>query len=263
MDDAGKEATMTISQPDVSAVVTGIGHYLPDRVVTTEEVVDRVNECSGRKVVSARVIRMFSGVEERRYAPPGTTSSELAARGGRAALEYAGVAPEDVDLLPLAEVTKDVIEPATAYIVQERLGCWNAAVFDAKTACNSFLTALDVACMKIWLGQAERVLVTTGEVASVHISWAVDDDADAELELPALTVGDGGAAFLIEPREGAGRGLLPGLHRSDGREWRLSTVLSGGNLKPHDNSSYHMECDGARLHELGRSEERRVGKGSV
>jgi acyl-CoA:acyl-CoA alkyltransferase len=241
---------MAAVRPDIPAVVTGIGHYIPEQVVTTEEVVARVNECSGRTVLSARVIRMFSGVEERRYASPGTTSSELAAWAGEAALKSAGVHPEDVDLLLFAACTQDVIEPATANIVQERMGCWNAAVFDVKNACNSFLNAVDVAATKIWLGQCRRALVTTGEVASIHVNWTIKDAADAELKLPALTVGDGGGAFLIEAVEGADSGLLPGLFRSDGREWRLSTILSGGTLMPHDSSHFTMDCDGARLHEL-------------
>ena len=236
---------------DVSAVVTGVGHYLPERVVTTDEIVARVNQASGRTVLTSRVIQVLSGVEERRFAPEGTPSSELAARAGRAALEQAGATSEDVDVLIFAAVTQDVIEPATSNIVQERLGCWNASVFDVKNACNSFINALDVATAKILAGQAERILVTTGEVASVYVAWQVGDAADAERKLPSLTIGDGGGAFLVEAAEGSGRGLLPGLFTSDGSEWRLSTILSGGTLYPHDTEHFHMECDGKRLHELG------------
>jgi len=242
---------MTQVGAQVSAVVTGLGHYLPDQVVTTEEVVDRVNRASGRRVLSSRVIRMFSGVEERRYAPPGTTSSELAARAGEVALAQAGLDPTDIDLLLFAAVTQDVIEPATANIVQERLGCWNAAVCDIKNACNSFLNALDVATAKVLLGQCRRVLVTSGEVASVHVGWCIDEGVDPGPKLPALTVGDAGGAFVVEAVAGTDRGLRPGVFVSDGRQWRLSTILSGGTLMPHDNSHFAMDCDGARLHELG------------
>ncbi|SCL15029.1 3-oxoacyl-[acyl-carrier-protein] synthase-3 [Micromonospora nigra] len=236
-------------QGGVSAVVTGIGHYLPDQVMTTRDVVNRVNERSGRTVVSPRVIHMFSGVEERRYAPPGTTSSELAARAGQAAMAAAGVDPTDIDLLLFAAVTQDVIEPATANIVQERLGCWNAAVFDVKNACNSFVNALDVAAAKIKLGQCRRVLVTTGEVASIHVAWQIRETDEIGLKLPALTVGDAGGAFVVEA--GPAPGVLPGVFRSDGREWRRSVILSGGTLKPHDGDHFTMDCDGSRLHELG------------
>lgn len=242
---------MGVSASSISAAVTGIGHYLPERVVTTEEVVARVNEASGRQVLTPRIIRALTGVEERRYAPEGTTSSQLAAWAGQAALDAAGVSPLDVDMLVFSAVTQDVIEPATSNIVQERLGCWNAAVCDVKNACNSFLNGLDVATAKILTGQAQRVLVTTGEMASVHISWQIEDAADAERKLPALTIGDGGGAFVVEAAEGAGRGLLPGIFQSDGREWRLSVILSGGNMYPHDSSHFHMECDGGRLHDLG------------
>ncbi len=244
---------MTMIGTDVAAVVSGIGHYLPERVVTTDEVVARVNAESGRTVLSGRLIRMFSGVEERRYATEGTSSSQLAALAGQRALTDAGRAPEDVDLLVFAAVTQDVIEPATSNIVQERLGCWNAAVCDVKNACNSFLNAVDVAAGKIMLGQARRALVTTGEVASIHVGWNIPEGSGNEVKLPALTIGDAGGAFLLEATEAAeatGRGVYPGLFRSDGREWRLSTILSGGTLMPHDNTHFAMDCDGARLHEL-------------
>lgn len=242
---------MGVSASGVSAVVKGIGHYLPERVVTTDEVVARVNEASGRQVMTPRIIRALTGVEERRHAPEGTTSSQLAAWAGQAALDAAGVGPLDVDVLIFSAVTQDVIEPATSNIVQERLGCHNAAVFDVKNACNSFLNGLDVATAKILAGQAQRVLVTTGEMASVHICWEVEDAADAERKLPALTIGDGGGAFLVEASPQNGRGLMPGIFQSDGREWRLSVILSGGTLHPHDASHFHMECDGGRLHDLG------------
>lgn len=242
---------MAVQGPGISAVVAGVGHYLPDRVVTTEEVVARVNEASGRTVLTPRIVVALSGVQERRFAAPGTTSSELAALAGRAALDQAGCQPEDVDLLIFGAVTQDVIEPATSNIVQERLGCWNAAVFDVKNACNSFVNAVDVAAAKIITGQARRVLVTTGEVASVHVAWKIGDAADAERKLPSLTIGDAGGAFLMEAAEGSGRGVLPGFFMSDGREWRLSTILSGGTLLPGDAGHFHMECDGMRLHQLG------------
>lgn len=239
-----------VTRTDISAVVTGIGHYLPDRVVTTDEVVRRVNEESGRSVLSGRLIRMFSGVEERRHAPDGTTSSELAAWAGKQALEAAGCGPEDIDLLIFSGVTQDMIEPATANIVQNRLGCFGAAVCDVKNACNSFLNAVDVAASKIWLGHCRRALVTTGEMASVHIGWKIPEGTGHELKLPALTIGDAGGAFVIEASDDPERGLRPGLFRSDGREWQSSTILSGGNYMPHDSSHYAMDCDGARLHEL-------------
>ncbi|HEY0700281.1 MAG TPA: hypothetical protein VGD43_21055, partial [Micromonospora sp.] len=232
-------------RPEISAVVTGVGHHLPEKVMTTEDVVARVNETSGRTVVSARVIKMFSGVEQRRYVEPGTTSSQLAAWAGEKALAAAGRSPEDVDMLIFAAVTQDVIEPATSNLVQERLGCWNASVFDVKNACNSFVNAVEVAADRIKLGRARRVLVTTGEVASVHVCWNIPEGTDPMPKLPALTIGDAGGAFLIEAVEDTERGIRPGIFRSDGREWRTSMILSGGNMLPHDADHFTMDCDGA------------------
>lgn len=234
----------------ISAVVTALAHHLPERVVTTDEVAARVTRLNDI-TFSPRAIRVASGIERRHYVAEGEACSDLAAAAGRKALAAAGVEPDDVDVLIFAAGSQDVTEPATANIVQEKIGCIGSSAFDVKNACNGFLNALDVARTKIWLGEARRVLVTSGEVGSAYIDWTVDDVAELQWKLPAFTLGDGGAALLLEAREGTGRGLLPGRFSTDGSKWRLSTVLSGGTHLPvGDHSHTFLECDGRALHDL-------------
>lgn len=234
----------------ISAVVTGIAHHFPERVVTTDEVAAQV---SARSPISfsPRAIRVASGIERRHYVAEGEACSDLAAAAGLKALAAAGVRPADVDVVIFAAGSQDVTEPATVNIVQEKIGCLGSSAFDVKNACNGFLNALDVARTKIWLGEADRVLVTSGEVGSAYIDWVVNDVAELRWKLPAYTLGDGGAAMLLEAREGSDRGLLPGRFSSDGSKWRLSTVLSGGtHLRVGDFSHTSLECDGRALHDL-------------
>lgn len=234
----------------ISAVVTGIAHHFPERVVTTDEVAARVSELSPVRF-SPRAIRVASGIERRHYVAEGEASSDLAAAAGLKALAAAGVSAADVDVILFAAGSQDVTEPATVNIVQEKIGCLGSSAFDVKNACNGFLNALDVARTKIWLGEADRVLVTSGEVGSAYIDWKVDDVAELQWKLPAYTLGDGGAAMLLEARPGTDRGLLPGHFSSDGSKWRLSTVLSGGtHLPAGDFSHTALECDGRALHDL-------------
>jgi len=126
----------------------------------------------------------------------------------------------------------------------------NATFADIKNACNSFLNGLDFAAAAIATGRARRVLVVAGEVLSPTINWSVDNSGDLRRKLAALTLGDAGAAVLLEATHEADTGLLPGRFVSDGSQWELSTVLSGGNLMGHDSSRFYFECDSAALQSL-------------
>jgi 3-oxoacyl-[acyl-carrier-protein] synthase-3 len=121
---------------------------------------------------------------------------------------------------------------------------------DIKNACNSFLNALDVATAYIQLGRARRILIACGEVLSPVINWQIRDQADFLRKVAALTLGDGAGACILEAVPFNGRGVLPGRFFSDGRHWRLSTVLSGGTLLKRDASHFFFESESAQLNLL-------------
>ena len=162
----------------IRAVVSGTGRHLPDQVWTSEMVEARVNRESGGWTIPKDIVRMAAGVVERRYAPEGTSSSELAARAARRALDESGLEPQAIDLLIFASASHDVAEPATANMLQAAVGCDNAAVMDVKNACNSFLNGLEVAHAFIETGRAGRVLVAAGERLSPTIKWNIADNID-------------------------------------------------------------------------------------
>jgi len=211
-----------------------------------------VAERSGGWRMPAGIIRLATGVEERRYAPPGVYSSDLATKAAQQAIAKAGIEPRDIDLLIFASASHDVSEPATANVVQAALGCDRAAVMDVKNACNSFLNGLDVAQAFIETGRAPRVLVAAGECLSPTIKWDINA-ADLPVRLAALTLGDAGAACVLEASAAPERGLSRGAFESDGSYWELSTVLAGGSRYGAAPELSFFECRSTKLQHLAVS----------
>ena len=138
-------------------------------------------------------------------------SSDLAAAAAQRAMAAADIEPRDVDLLIFASASHDVAEPATANMVQIAFGCDRAAVMDVKNACNSFLNGLDVAQAFIETGPgATRVVVAAGECLSPTIKWNIAGSDELPVRLAALTLGDAGAACVLEASAAPERGLLRG-----------------------------------------------------
>jgi 3-oxoacyl-(acyl-carrier-protein) synthase III len=234
----------------IRAVITGTGRHVPESVWTSEMVEARVDERSGGWKIPKGIIRLTTGVVERRFAPDGVCSSDLAAWAAERALASAGVEPRDVDLLIFASASHDVAEPATANMVQAALGCDHAAVMDVKNACNSFLNGLDVAQAFIETGRARRVVVAVGERLSPTIKWDIAGSDDLPIRLAALTLGDAGAACVVEASVDADRGLRRGAFESDGRHWALSTVLGGGSRYGASPELMFFECRSTKLQQL-------------
>lgn len=241
---------MTESASAARPTITGTGRYLPDTVWTSDMVEAEVDRRSGGWCIPKGIIKMATGVVERRYAPEGTCSSDLAARAAERALAVAGIEPNAVDLLIFASASHDVSEPATANMLQAALGCHRAAVMDVKNACNSFLNGLDVAQSFIETGRASRVVVASGERLMPTIKWDIAGTEDLQTRLAALTLGDAGAACVIEAGSNPDRGVMRGTFESDGRHWELSTVLGGGTRYGPAPERMFFECRSAMLQRL-------------
>lgn len=156
-------------------------------------------------------------IRTRRYAEPGTSPSDLAAVAARDALARAGLATREVDTLIFAGTDIDMVEPATANILQKKLGLRIANSFDVSNACNSFLQAMNVANSLIATGAARRVLIAAGEVGSFWVNRTIESMEDLAVKIGGLTLGDAGAAVVMEPgEEGAGPGNGNGSCRAPG-----------------------------------------------
>jgi 3-oxoacyl-[acyl-carrier-protein] synthase-3 len=198
------------------AVVKGVGHYLPDRIVPNAELEARVQ-------TSDEWIRSRSGIERRHFVAEGQTTSDLATFAAQAALTHAGLAPDDIDAIVLATSTADLTFPSAATMVQAKLGMTQGFAFDVQAVCAGFVYALSTANALIISGQAKRVLVIGAETFSRLMDW--DDRATCVL------FGDGAGALVLEGQEltgtSADRGILATDLHSDGRFKDLLYVDGG------------------------------------
>ena len=198
------------------AVVIGVGHYLPERVVENAEFEKTLD-------TNDEWIRARSGIERRHFAAEGETTSSMAAAASRAALTDAGLSAEDVDAIVVATSTADLTFPSAATMVQAELGMTNGFAFDVQAVCAGFVFALSNANALILSGQAKRVLVIGAETFSRIMDWT--DRSTCVL------FGDGAGALLLEAQEGQGttddRGILSTDLNSDGRHKDLLYVDGG------------------------------------
>src|SRR5262249_37461345 len=164
--------------------------------VTTTEVEERVG--IRRFGFEAGWLERVTGVRERRWADAAVRPSDLAAEAGSRALERAGLDAGAIDAVLFCGITRDFIEPATANVGQAAVGAVRARVFDVTNACNGIIDAIDVADAFIRTGKAHRVLLTTGERASISIDWKPQSAEDFMRAVAGLVVGDGGGALVLE-----------------------------------------------------------------
>ncbi|MGF6859569.1 3-oxoacyl-[acyl-carrier-protein] synthase-3 [Rhodobacteraceae bacterium MBR-64] len=190
----------------IRAVVRGVGHYLPARVVENSEFAVSLD-------TSDEWIRSRSGIERRHLAENGETTSSMALAAARAALADAGLQPDDLDAIILATSTADFTFPAAATMVQDGLGMTRGFAFDVQAVCAGFVFALANANGMIVSGQARRVLVIGAETFSKLMDWT--DRSTCVL------FGDGAGALILEGDTGTGtsadRGILSTDLNSDGR----------------------------------------------
>ena len=198
------------------AVVKGVGHYLPERVVPNSEfeaTIDTTDEW----------IRARSGIERRHFAADGEATSDLAANAANAALKMAGLAGSDIDALILATSTADFTFPSAATMVQHKIGMTSGFAFDVQAVCAGFVFALSNANALILSGQANRVMVIGAETFSRLMDWT---DRSTR-----VLFGDGAGALILEAEDGAGtnadRGILATDLNSDGSHRDLLYVDGG------------------------------------
>jgi 3-oxoacyl-[acyl-carrier-protein] synthase-3 len=216
----------------IRAVVKGVGHYLPERVVENkdlETLVDTTDEW----------IRSRSGIERRHYAAEGQTTSDLGARAALAALADAGLVADDIDAIIVATSTADLTFPSAATMIQARLSMTKGFAFDVQAVCAGFVFALTNANALIVSGQVRRVLVIGAETFSRLMDWS--DRATCVL------FGDGAGAIVLEAEESSGtnadRGILATDLNSDGRFQDLLYVDGGSST----GTTGHLRMEGKEV----------------
>lgn len=201
-----------------STVILGTGSYAPERVMTNEDLARVVD-------TSDEWIRTRSGIRERRIAAPGEATSDMGVHAGRRALESAGVAAGEIDLLVVATVTPDMPMPATACSIQHKLGLPTAtACFDLNAACSGFIYALDTACAMIGSGRYKKALVIGVEKLSSVMDW--------QDRTTCVLFGDGAGAVVIGASEEPGKGLVGTRLGAFGDSVELLNIPAGGSSTP-------------------------------
>ncbi|MFZ5864179.1 MAG: beta-ketoacyl-ACP synthase III [Nitrospirota bacterium] len=196
--------------------IVGTGSYVPERVMTNADI-ERLVETSDQWIVER------TGIRERRIADPSEATSDLAAAAATRALEAAGVHAPDLDLVLVATATPDMLFPATACLVQARLGAKRAFAFDLSAACTGFLYGLSVADQYLRSGAARTVLLVGAEVLSRVTDWT--DRATC------ILFGDGAGAVVLRAERGE-RGVLSTHIHADGSMWDFIHVPGGGSRHP-------------------------------
>ncbi len=207
------------------ARIIGTGSYLPAYILTNAELEKRV-ETSDEWIVSR------TGIRERHVAAADETTSDLATAAARAALEAAGVAPNDIDLIVVATTTPDFIFPSTACLVQQKLGMTNACpAFDLQAVCSGFVYALTTGEQFIRSGQCKNVLVIGAETFSRITDW--DDRTNC------ILWGDGAGAVVLQAAHEPG--IISAHLHADGRHEALLKVPAGPSAGYAEKAVIHME----------------------
>ncbi|HAH98219.1 MAG TPA: 3-oxoacyl-ACP synthase [Verrucomicrobiales bacterium] len=216
--------------------ITAVGSYVPEKVLTNahlEKLVDTTDDW----------ITSRTGIRERRIAAENEHTSDMATEAARRALDRAVVDPANVELIILATITPDMPFPATACLVQEKIGAYNAAAFDIEAACSGFVYALEIGQQFIMSRTYDTVLVIGAEKLSSIVDW---EDRNT-----CVLFGDGAGAAVLQNRQNS-HGLLTACMGADGRKASILSQPGGGCLNPASNKSvsnrlHYLKMDGQEV----------------
>ncbi|MGB7342256.1 MAG: ketoacyl-ACP synthase III [Phototrophicaceae bacterium] len=229
--------------------IAATGYYLPEQVYTSQDVIERIRDHSPHKLpfLTARLLEMATGIKERRYLADDEDASDLAVGAVRKMMAVHNIDLRSIDALIFASASHDVSEPATAHIVQHKLGL-SVPVFDVKNACNSFLNGIQVGEAFVQSGQYRRVLVCNGESPSRFVRWQLESKAELREYMAGLTFGDAGAAVLLEPSHDE-TGIFYRKFESHSHLWDIGGVFAGGSRYTRDLDYAYFRGNSDRLRE--------------
>jgi len=201
----------------IQVCIAGTGSYVPEYVLTNEELAKRV-DTSDEWIVSR------TGIKERRIAAEGEFTSHMATNAARKALEQAGLAAEDIELIIVATITPDTLTPATACYVQQALGAMSAVAFDISAACSGFLYAMKLSKRLISDGAFKNALIIGAEKLSAVTNW--------EDRTTCVLFGDGAGAAVLRAADPSEGSILATEMGTDGNLTHLLNIPGGGTACP-------------------------------
>jgi len=216
--------------------IAGTGSYVPERILTNADLEKMVE-------TSDEWISTRTGIKERRIAAKGEAASDLAYCASKEALQAAGIKPEDLDMIIVATITPDMVFPATACILQQRLGVRDVPAFDLEAACSGFLYGISIASQFIGTGLYNNILVVAAETLSKIIDW---EDRNT-----CVIFADGAGAAILQPSNNNSR-IISIYLGADGGGADLVGVPAGGSRMPASfetvrNKQHYMKMKGNEL----------------
>jgi 3-oxoacyl-[acyl-carrier-protein] synthase-3 len=199
-----------------SVSITGVGAYVPAKVLTNFELAAMVD--TNDEWITSR-----TGIKERRIAAKDEFTSDLAAKAAQRAMKAAGVTGDQIDLIIVATITPDMVFPSTACLVQQKIGALRAAAFDLEAACSGFIYGLEIAQQFIMSRTYDTVLVIGAEKLSSIVDW---QDRNT-----CVLFGDGAGAAVLQNRAQS-HGLLTAVMGADGSKAELLHMPGGGSRCP-------------------------------
>ena len=218
---------------NITAAITAVGAYLPDRILSNADL-EKMVETTDEWIVTR------TGIKERRILDKDKGTSDMGAPAVQDLLNKRGISAEEIDCIICATVTPDMLFPATANIIADKVGAKNAFGFDLEAACSGFLYALATGAAFIESGKYKKVVIVGADKMS-----AITDYTD---RTTCVLFGDAAAAVLLEPNE-EGYGIIDSILRSDGSGRDYLHMKGGGSLKPPthetvDNKDHYIYQEG-------------------
>lgn len=202
---------------NIKAAITGINGYVPDYILTNQELETMVE-------TTDEWITTRTGIRERRILKgEGLGTSYMGIRAVKGLLEKTGTKPEEIDLLICATTTPDMTFPATANLITDEIGAVNAFGYDLQAACSGFLFALTTGAQFVETGRYKKVVIVGGDKMSSILNY--------EDRATCVIFGDGASAVLLEPDE-SGNGIQDFILRSDGSGSKYLYMKAGGSRYP-------------------------------
>ena len=201
----------------VRAAITGVGAYVPDRVLTNRDLENMVD-------TSDEWITQRTGIKERRIAAEEDSTASMAVAAGRRACQEAGVDPAELDLIVCATITPETLCPSSACFIQRDLGATQAAAFDLSAACSGWVYSMAIAQRFIEAGQFKNCLIIGAETLTRFTDYTDRGSC--------ILFGDGAGAVVMQPTTDQAKGVEYTVMHADGNGWDYIWIPAGGAQRP-------------------------------
>lgn len=223
--------------------ITAYACVFPENEFYNQEIEEKISKNFAK--IPFGILEETTWVQSRFFVSEWEFCSDLAIRASQKCFEKFYISKDEIDLLIFASASQDIIEPATANIIQEKL--WlSCPVFDVKNACNSFLSGIDIADGFIRAGKYKKILICSGETPSKAIKFDVKDKENFKKHFASYTFWDAGAAMILEKTDEKS-GIISSFFKSDGSSWDLGTIMGWWCRFPQDVEKNYFVWEPAKL----------------